>query len=66
MVSATVSSGTLIGGISSISSGTPGFLLRSYFPNPFNRKPERSWDARYFVPTPLADVRGVLRPVATW
>ncbi|MGO9454339.1 MAG: S26 family signal peptidase [Candidatus Binataceae bacterium] len=27
---------------------------------------DRSWDARYFGPVPLAAVRGVLRPVATW
>jgi conjugative transfer signal peptidase TraF len=26
----------------------------------------RSWDSRYFGPVPLADVRGVLRPVVTW
>jgi conjugative transfer signal peptidase TraF len=26
----------------------------------------RSWDARYFGPVPLANVRGVLRPLATW
>jgi conjugative transfer signal peptidase TraF len=26
----------------------------------------RSWDARYFGAVPLADVRGVLRPVLTW
>ena len=26
----------------------------------------RSWDARYFGPVPLANVRGVLRPVVTW
>ncbi len=26
----------------------------------------RSWDARYFGPIPLNDVRGVLRPVLTW
>ncbi len=26
----------------------------------------RSWDARYFGPVPLADVRGVLKPVLTW
>ena len=26
----------------------------------------RSWDGRYFGAVPLADVRGVLRPVVTW
>ena len=26
----------------------------------------RSWDARYFGPVPLANVRGVLRPLGTW
>jgi conjugative transfer signal peptidase TraF len=26
----------------------------------------RSWDARYFGPVPLANVRGVLRPLVTW
>jgi conjugative transfer signal peptidase TraF len=26
----------------------------------------RSWDARYFGPVPLANVRGVLRPVVAW
>jgi conjugative transfer signal peptidase TraF len=26
----------------------------------------RSWDARYFGPVPLANVRGVLRPLMTW
>jgi len=26
----------------------------------------RSWDARYFGPVPAANVRGVLKPVATW
>jgi conjugative transfer signal peptidase TraF len=26
----------------------------------------RSWDARYFGPMPLANVRGVLRPLMTW
>jgi conjugative transfer signal peptidase TraF len=26
----------------------------------------RSWDARYFGPVPLANVRGVLKPVVTW
>lgn len=26
----------------------------------------RSWDARYFGPVPLANVRGVLKPVLTW
>ena len=30
----------------------------------FNNR--RSWDARYFGPVPLANVRGVLRPVVTW
>jgi type IV secretory pathway protease TraF len=26
----------------------------------------RSWDARYFGSVPLANVRGVLRPLVTW
>jgi len=26
----------------------------------------RSWDARYFGPVPLANLRGVLTPVVTW
>lgn len=26
----------------------------------------RSWDARYFGPLPLANVRGVLQPLVTW
>jgi type IV secretory pathway protease TraF len=26
----------------------------------------RSWDARYFGPVPLANVRGVLRQLVTW
>jgi conjugative transfer signal peptidase TraF len=26
----------------------------------------RSWDARYFGPVPLANVRGMLRPLVTW
>jgi conjugative transfer signal peptidase TraF len=30
----------------------------------FNNR--RSWDARYFGPVPLANVRGVLRPLVTW
>jgi type IV secretory pathway protease TraF len=30
----------------------------------FNNR--RSWDARYFGPVQLANVRGVLRPVVTW
>ena len=30
----------------------------------FNNR--RSWDARYFGPVPLANVRGVLKPVVTW
>jgi type IV secretory pathway protease TraF len=30
----------------------------------FNNR--RSWDARYFGPAPLANVRGVLRPLVTW
>jgi len=30
----------------------------------FNNR--RSWDARYFGPIPMANLRGVLRPVLTW
>ena len=26
----------------------------------------RSWDARYFGPVPLANVRGELEPLVTW
>jgi type IV secretory pathway protease TraF len=26
----------------------------------------RSWDARYFGPVPLANVRGALEPLVTW
>jgi conjugative transfer signal peptidase TraF len=26
----------------------------------------QSWDARYFGPTPLSGVRGVLQPILTW
>lgn len=32
----------------------------------FGFNDSRSWDARYFGPVPLANVRGVLRPVVTW
>jgi type IV secretory pathway protease TraF len=32
----------------------------------FGFNDERSWDARYFGAVPLAEVRGVLRPVLTW
>jgi type IV secretory pathway protease TraF len=30
----------------------------------FNNR--RSWDARYFGAIPMANLRGVLRPVVTW
>jgi type IV secretory pathway protease TraF len=26
----------------------------------------RSWDARYFGPVPVENVRGVLKPMVTW
>ena len=32
----------------------------------FGFNDRRSWDARYFGPVPLADVRGVLKPMVTW
>jgi conjugative transfer signal peptidase TraF len=38
----------------------PGEVWLFGFHNP------RSWDARYFGPTPLSGVRGVLQPILTW
>jgi type IV secretory pathway protease TraF len=43
---------------SSSSGGRSGWL--------FGFNDAHSWDARYFGPVPLANLRGVLTPVVTW